>query len=92
MKKILIATLAFAFITTTANARVSCKSFKTQAEAQAYFETHHAKALDRDHDGIACENNAGGKSHKSSRTKKQTSKTRVTKPSAKVTESSNPFK
>lgn len=31
--------------------RVSCKSFKTQSEAQAYFIKHKAKSLDRDGDG-----------------------------------------
>lgn len=91
MKKLIALTVASLLAMPSAYA-VSCKSFSTQAEAQAYFEAHHAKKLDRDHDGIACENNAGGKSHKSSRTKKHTSKTRVTKPSAKVSESNNPFK
>ncbi len=38
-----------------------CKDFKTQKEAQSYFEagggskTYNFNALDSDHDGIACE-------------------------------------
>lgn len=34
---------------------VSCASFKTQPEAQAYMEKSGAANLDRDRDGIACE-------------------------------------
>ncbi len=65
MKKLVIITLAtLGLITaTTANAkRISCKSFKTQAEAQAYYNKRKKagkagwKSLDRDRDGIACEN------------------------------------
>jgi endonuclease YncB( thermonuclease family) len=34
---------------------VTCASFKTQEEAQAYMELYGAKKLDGDKDGIACE-------------------------------------
>lgn len=40
---------------------MNCSDFATQAEAQAYFESHggsptnNVDGLDRDHDGIACE-------------------------------------
>lgn len=40
--------------------RVSCKSFKTQSEEQAYFIKHKAKSLDRDGDGKACDCLPGG--------------------------------
>lgn len=40
--------------------RVSCKSFKTQAAAQAYYVKHKAKSLDRDGDGRACNCLPGG--------------------------------
>jgi len=40
--------------------RVSCKSFKTQAEAQLYFIKHKAMNLDRDGDGQACDCLLGG--------------------------------
>lgn len=45
-----------------AMARVSCKDFATQAEAQAYFNAKKAgyKNLDRDKDGRACDCNKGG--------------------------------
>jgi len=48
-----------------------CKNFSSQQEAQAYFLSHHAKNLDRDDDGIACEHLRGGstkKSHSSNKT------------------------
>lgn len=44
--------------------RVSCKSFKTQSEAQAYFIKHKAKSLDRDGDGQACDCLPGGNGKK----------------------------
>jgi endonuclease YncB( thermonuclease family) len=34
---------------------VTCSSFKTQEEAQAYMQRYGAKKLDGDRDGIACE-------------------------------------
>lgn len=46
----------------TAPKRVYCTSFRTQAEAQRYSDTHPEANLDRDGDGIACENLAGGPS------------------------------
>lgn len=93
MKKSIALTIASLLAMPSAYA-VSCKSFSTQAEAQAYFKAHHAKKLDRDHDGIACEHLAGGggKSHRTKSTKKHVTKTRATKSSANVSEGSNPFK
>lgn len=43
-------------------ARVGCKDFATQAQAQAYFDAKKAgyKNLDRDKDGRACDCNKGG--------------------------------
>lgn len=41
-------------------ARVSCKSFATQAQAQAYYNKHKARSLDRDGDGRACDCLNGG--------------------------------
>jgi hypothetical protein len=43
-----------------AKGRVSCKSFKTQAQAQAYYVKNKAKSLDRDGDGRACDCLPGG--------------------------------
>jgi Excalibur calcium-binding domain len=40
----------------------SCSSFATQAEAQDYFNRTQDGRLDRDKDGIACENLPGGAS------------------------------
>lgn len=51
---------------------VSCKDFATQAEAQAYFNEHGAKSLDRDKDGVACESNK--KSAKSKKAKRSAKK------------------
>lgn len=48
----------------TSAQRVSCKSFKTQSEAQSYFVKHKAKSLDRDGDGYACDCLPGGKGKK----------------------------
>nr|WP_244156555.1 MULTISPECIES: excalibur calcium-binding domain-containing protein [Psychrobacter] len=38
-------------------AKVKCSDFKSQKEAQAYFDAKKPgyKGLDRDNDGIACE-------------------------------------
>lgn len=44
--------------------RVSCKSFKTQSEAQAYYIKYKAKNLDRDRDGQACDCLPGGNGKK----------------------------
>lgn len=46
----------------------SCKDFKTQKEAQVYYDTRKKtgqtgwKSLDRDKDGRACDCNKGGNS------------------------------
>ncbi len=34
---------------------MTCKSFRTQGQAQVFFKTFKAKSLDGDHDDIACE-------------------------------------
>ncbi|OBX79144.1 excalibur calcium-binding domain-containing protein [Faucicola atlantae] len=63
MKHIIIAVIASTIcLAPTANAkgRVSCKSFKTQAQAQAYYVKNKAKSLDRDGDGRACDCLPGG--------------------------------
>ncbi|MDN4593831.1 excalibur calcium-binding domain-containing protein [Polycladomyces subterraneus] len=58
---LMVAPVAFA-------ADKDCKDFKTQEEAQQYFESHggsktkNVDGLDRDHDGIACENLPKGSS------------------------------
>ncbi|MEG0619394.1 MAG: excalibur calcium-binding domain-containing protein [Bacilli bacterium] len=44
--------------------RVTCKKFKTQSEAQAYFMKHKGKNLDRDGDGQACDCLPGGNGKK----------------------------
>lgn len=49
----------------TAPKRVYCTSFRTQEEAQRYSDAHPEANLDRDGDGIACENLAGGSSKSS---------------------------
>ena len=90
MNKIIILTVASLLAMPSAYA-VSCKSFSSQAEAQAYFNANGAKKLDRDHDGIACEHLAGGKrgkaKHSTKTTKVKTTSTK-TKP---VTTVKNPF-
>lgn len=61
MKKIGLLVLAVAVcLPSLSQARVSCKSFKTQAEAQAYYNKHKTKSLDRDGDGRACDCLPGG--------------------------------
>lgn len=69
MKGILVVTILFTLngllLSSTASAaRVSCKSFKTQAEAQAYFIKHKVKSLDRNGDGKACDCLPGGNGKK----------------------------
>ena len=61
MKKLLVVCLGLAVLPTTSFA-VSCKSFKTHAQAQAYFNAKKPgyKRLDRDHDGSACDCLPGG--------------------------------
>ena len=60
MRKIIIYAASFVilFMTIPANAGgVVCADFRSQAEAQAYFNAKKAgyMRLDRDKDGIACE-------------------------------------
>lgn len=71
MGKLILAVVVMAFM--GSSYAKSCKDFATQAEAQAYFKAHNAKNLDRDNDGVACENGAGGKkSNKKGKVKKVT--------------------
>ena len=82
------------FLTMTTAYAVNCQSFSTQAEAQAYFNANHAKKLDRDHDGIACEHLPGGgsfKSTKTTRVSKKTTPKQKSKSTGNVTEANNPF-
>ena len=59
-----LALIKFIILFTVSNStfakRVSCKSFKTQSETQAYFIKHKAKSLDRDGDSKACDCLPGG--------------------------------
>lgn len=60
MKKTIITLLSVVLMTAATPAMAkgkSCKDFKTQKEAQAYFNAKKPghKRLDRDKDGIACE-------------------------------------
>ncbi len=48
----------------------SCKSFKTHAEAQRYYDKTKAKSLDRDGDGSACDCLPGGSGRKCPKHKK----------------------
>ncbi|AXF86653.1 hypothetical protein DTO96_102408 [Ephemeroptericola cinctiostellae] len=63
MKFLILSISALSLFCGTANAK-SCKSFKTHAEAQKYYETHKAKSLDRDGDGSACDCLPGGSGRK----------------------------
>ncbi len=75
MKKLAIlisVALAITSLSMSANARkprVSCKSFSTQAQAQAWYEQRKRsgkkgwKSLDRDKDGEACECLKGGSAY-----------------------------
>lgn len=72
--RILVAVLMMG-LTAGAQARVTCKQFATQAEAQAYMQQHGARYLDRDHDGIACEHLTGGKQKAAKLSKRRASKT-----------------
>lgn len=66
LNKILLGLLATALITSAHAKRVTCKSFKTQQEAQQYYEQRKRsgqsgwKSLDRDGDGKACDCLPGG--------------------------------
>lgn len=51
-----LATLTFlSWYIPSASARVRCRDFSTQAEAQAYMQANGATYLDGDNDGVACE-------------------------------------
>ena len=52
--------------------QIYCTSFRTQEEAQRYSDAHPEANLDRDGDGIACENLAGGSSGSSKPSKSST--------------------
>lgn len=62
MRKSTFLLLLFTVGLSTPVMAVSCKSFKTQAQAQKYYQAKKAgwKKLDRDRDGYACDCNAGG--------------------------------
>jgi len=51
----LLALAAISLAPLPAAARVRCRDFASQAEAQAYMQQHQATSLDGDKDGIACE-------------------------------------
>lgn len=57
--------MGFILPNTTFAAGVNCPDFSTWKDAQNYFESHggsptnNVEGLDRDHDGIACEENPG---------------------------------
>lgn len=61
MKKVGLFLVALAVcLPSLSHARISCKSFKTQAEAQAYYKKSGNRSLDRDGDGRACDCLPGG--------------------------------
>lgn len=78
LKKILFAFITIA-LTTSVNAkeRTSCKSFKTQQQAQAFYEQRKKsgqsgwKSLDRDRDGKACDCLPGGSGKNCPKSKKK---------------------
>ncbi len=60
MNRALIGTLCLFLVSVSLPAhaaKVKCSDFKSQKEAQAYFDAKKPgyKGLDRDNDGIACE-------------------------------------
>src|SRR3954451_1545263 len=70
---VLLASVAFMVMGSSASAgptshaaEKNCSDFSTQPQAQQYFESHGGSpsndvdGLDRDHDGIACEDLPGG--------------------------------
>lgn len=75
MKIILLAFIAIT-LTTSVSARTTCKSFKTQQEAQKYYEQCKKsgqsgwKSLDRDGDGKACDCLPGGNGKNCPKSKK----------------------
>jgi hypothetical protein len=68
MKNLILAVAALSLFCGVANAK-SCKNFKTHAEAQAYYNKHKSKNLDRDGDGSACDCLPGGKGGKCPKSK-----------------------
>ncbi|VXB85689.1 conserved exported hypothetical protein [Enhydrobacter sp. 8BJ] len=62
MKKYLTVILVSALMASPAMARVSCKSFKNQVQAQAHYNAKKQgwRGLDRDGDGRACDCLPGG--------------------------------
>lgn len=71
LMKILLSTVLTASLLVSASPAIAnvkhCKDFKTQQEAQAYYEARKKaekigwRSLDRDKDGRACDCNKGGK-------------------------------
>ena len=60
MNRALVSTLCLFLVSASLPAhaaKVKCSDFKSQKEAQAYFDAKKPgyKGLDRDNDGIACE-------------------------------------
>ncbi len=39
-----------------AKAHITCNNFKSQKDAQAFFDVHGNNGLDNDDDGVVCEN------------------------------------
>lgn len=71
MNKLIITLVAALFVMPTfAAGSKSCKDFKTQAEAQAYYVKNKAKKLDRDGDGRACDCLPGGNGKNCPKSKK----------------------
>jgi len=66
MKKTLI--ISSMVLLSSYSIAVSCKNFSTQQQAQAYFNSHNARGLDRNHDGVACESLPRGSSSSHSQT------------------------
>ena len=57
MKKITLMVLLVLITTQIAQARIACRDFYSQSEAQAYYDAGRYQwyLLDKDNDGIACE-------------------------------------
>jgi len=65
MKTIITSILITILISTTLQAKQTCKNFNTQAEAQAYYDARlpNWKRLDGDKDGEPCECLRGGSAY-----------------------------
>lgn len=71
MKLLTLAALLLILATPALAAKVSCKDFRTQAEAQRYHDSKKGKTqLDRDKDGEACECLPGGSNYGTARCRK----------------------